>query len=134
MAEEIKVMYGSIPGVVRALFHDKEKGDAAAEKLLAMGLPERDLEVIPITPREETRRSRPLLEILGLRKSEKAAVAVPAKFQAGEIVLLVRLQNWSREQTEATLKDLGADEVTYFPPAGEETSEVAYVAPARAAE
>ncbi len=130
MAQEFKVMYGNIPAVVRALFRDSAKGSAAAEKLRAMGLAERDLEVIPITPKVEGPSGRSLLERLGLRKAKKA-VALEEKFHVGETVLVVRLREWSREKAEAALKDLGADELEYFPPPGDEVPDIAYVAPAR---
>ena len=130
MAEEFRTIYSNIPAAVRALFRDAAKGNAAAEKLRAMGLAERDLEVIPITARAEVYRSTPLLERLGLRKSKKAALAA-LKFHAGETVLVVRLREWPQDKVEATLKDLGADEMEYFPPPGEEMSEMAHVAPAR---
>ncbi len=132
MADEFRQLYGNIPAAVRALFHDSAKGSAAAEKLRAMGLAECDLAIIPITAREEGISSRPLLERLGLRKSKKAALAA-LKFQTGETVLLVRLREWPRDKAEAVLKDLGAEEIKYFPPPGDDVPDIAYVAPARAA-
>jgi hypothetical protein len=130
MAEELREVYGTIPGVVRGLFKDREKGLNAGERLLSMGMSTRDLDIIPITAAETRRVSRSLLEAIGLRKA-KARVTAVAKFEPGEIVVLVRLREWSRDKVEKALKDLGADELEYFGPPGEGPDVVARVAPAR---
>jgi len=134
MAQEFREIYGNIPGVVRGLFHDGQKAQAATERLLAMGVPPRDLQVIPITPRQERKYARPLLEVLGIRKpkrEEKKAEQGPGQFKPGDVVVLVRLREWPRERTEQALLEMGADEVAYFPAPGEGEIIGAKLAPAR---
>lgn len=134
MAQEFREIYGNIPGVVRGLFHDAQKARAAGDRLLSMGVPSRDLQVIPITPPEERKYARPLLEILGIRKprkEEKKPESGPGQFKPGDAVVLVRLREWPRDRVENALLDMGADEVAYFPPPGEGEIIGAKVAPAR---
>lgn len=134
MAQEFREIYGNIPGVVRGLFHDAQKAQAAGERLLALGVAPRDLQVIPITPPEERKYARPLLEVLGIRKpkkEEKKAEQGPGQFKPGDVVVLVRLREWTRDRIEKALLDLGADELAYFPPPGEGEVIGAKVAPAR---
>lgn len=134
MAQEFREIYGNIPGVVRGLFHDAQKGQEAGERLLSLGVAPRDLQVIPITPPEERKYARPLLEILGIRKprkEEKKAAQGPGQFTPGDVVVLVRLREWTRERVEKALLDMGADEVAHFPPPGEGEIIGAKVAPAR---
>ena len=130
MSSEFREIYINIPAVVRGLFHDASRGLNAGEQLKARGLPPRDLEVVPITPVETRRVSRSLLEIIGLRKTKKA-VEVAHQFIMGDVVVIVRLHDWKRDQAEQALREAGADEVTYFPPPGEEGAIGAKVAPAR---
>lgn len=134
MAQELREIYGDIPGVVRGLFRDAQKGKEAGERLLSVGVAPRDLQVIPITPPEERKYSRPLLEVLGIRKrkapAEKAEQG-PGQFKPGDVVVLVRLREWARERVERALLEMGADEVAYFPPPGEGEIIGAKVAPAR---
>jgi hypothetical protein len=119
MSNEFREIYINIPAVVRGLFHSAEKAQQAGEHLKSLGLSPRDLEVIPITPTETRRVSRPLLEVLGLRKKKKVA-EVARQFIVGDAVVIVRLHEWKRDQAEQALREAGADEVTYFPPPGEE--------------
>jgi|YNPNPStandDraft_1061719.scaffolds.fasta_scaffold32858_4 hypothetical protein len=131
MAQEFREIYGNIPGVVRGLFHDAQKGQAAGERLLAMGVAQRDLQVIPITPAEERKYTRPLMEVLGIRKPKQRVEQAASPFKAGDVVVLVRLREWTRERVEKVLLDMGADELAYFPPPGEGEIIGAKVAPAR---
>lgn len=134
MAQEFREIYGNIPGVVRGLFRDAQKGQEAGERLLSMGVAPRDLQVIPITPPVERKYARPLLEVLGIRKprrEEEKAAQGPGRFTPGDVVVLVRLREWARERAERALLDMGADEVAYFPPPGEGEIIGAKVAPAR---
>jgi hypothetical protein len=133
MSQEFREIYTNIPAAVRGLFHDASKGLNAGEQLKAMGLSPRDFEVIPITPVETRKVARPLLEVLRLRKA-KVVETVVEQFNLGDVVILVRLSEWTRGQTEQALRDLGADEVTYFPLPGEEGAIGAKVAPARRTE
>ncbi len=134
MAQESQEVYGNIPGVVRGLFRQGQKGHAAAERLLAMGVPPRDMQVVPITPPEVRKYARPLLEILGIRKPRSAAKQAQegaGRFQPGDVVILVRLREWTRERAEKALLELEADEVAYFPPPGEGGMVDVKLAPAR---
>ncbi|MDH7490291.1 MAG: hypothetical protein QHH80_12400 [Anaerolineae bacterium] len=135
MAQEFREIYGNIPGVVRGLFRDAQKAQSAAEGLLAMGVAPRDLQVVPITPPEQRKYARPMLEILGIRKpkreEKKEATQGPGQFKPGDVVVLVRLREWTRDRVEKALLDMGADELAYFPPPGEGEVIGAKVAPAR---
>jgi hypothetical protein len=133
MTQEFREIYANIAAAVRGLFHDADKGLRAGEELKAMGLPPRDLEVIRITPIETRKVARPFMEIIGLRKAKKVETVVQ-QFNLGDVVLLVRLREWKRDKAEAALRDLGADEVTYFAPPGEEGAFAAKIAPARPTE
>lgn len=130
MSSEFREMYVQIPGVVRGLFHNAEKAQQAGERLKSLGLSPRDLEVISITPEEKRKVARPLLEILGIRKKKKVA-EVAHQFIVGDAVVIIRLHEWKRDQAEQVLREAGADEVTYFPPPGEEGAIGAKVAAAR---
>lgn len=131
MAEELRAVYGNIPGAVRAVFRDPAQAKAADERLRGMGLAARDVDIIPVTSAAEAKRvARPLLEVIGLRKP-KAKKVQELKFRTGDTVVLVRLRGATRSQVEATLQELGAEEIAYFGPPGETGEAIVRIAPAR---
>jgi len=131
MSQELREMYANIPAVVRGLFHQAEKGLAAEARLNEMGLSARDIEVVPITKAEERKRSRPILEVLKIKRPKKSQEAQKLQFTPGEVVVILRLREWTRDKAETALKEMGADEVHYFPPPGEDESVAVKVAAAR---
>jgi hypothetical protein len=132
MSQELREMYANIPAVVRGLFHHAERGLAAEGRLRELGISPRDVEVIPITKEEVRKRSRPILEVLRIRRAKHQEVQ-KLQFTPGEVVVIVRLHEWTRDKAETALKEMGADEVAYFPPPGEDTSVAVKVAAARIA-
>ncbi len=95
MSEELRAIYGNIPGVLRGVFRDPAKAEAVGERLRGMGLAARDVDIIPVTAAEVKRVARPLLEVIGLRK--------PKAKKVQELIEHVRYPNLRGD----TVKSLG---------------------------